>query len=93
MATKAKSLPQEIDKVLIPATLLARLGHFLDSLKQQIRSEAVARAFARKSGPAAGRVTTDDIVRATRSILKSSSAEVAQSLQASETRHDRRKAS
>jgi hypothetical protein len=93
MAAKAKSLPQDIGKVRIPAILLTCVNHFFDSLRQPILGEAVARAFARKSGPAAGRVTVDDIVHAAQNILPSSLAELAESLQSCETRHDRQKAS
>jgi hypothetical protein len=93
MAAKAKPLPQEIGQVRIPALLLTSLNHFLNSLQRPILNEAAARAFDRKSGPAAGRVTLDDIVQAAQKILPSSLAEVAESLQSCETRHARQKAS
>jgi len=93
MAAKAKPLPQDIGQVRIPGILLTCLNHFLSSLHQPILNEAAVRAFARKSGSAAGRVTVDDIVQAAQDILPSSLAELAESLQSSETRHARKKAS
>jgi hypothetical protein len=93
MAAKAKPLPEDIDKVRIPAKLLVSLGDFLNALHQPILREAAANAFARKNGPAAGRVTSDDIVKAAQSILGTSLAGVAKSLKSCEVGHDRRKAS
>jgi hypothetical protein len=93
MAAKAKPLPQDIGKVRIPAILLTLLADFLSSLKQPILNDAAARAFARKSGPTAGRVNVDDIVQAAQSVLPPSLTELAECLQSSEPRHARQKAS
>jgi hypothetical protein len=93
MAAKAKPLPQDIGKVRIPAKLLTKLDYFLNSLHQPIVRAAATRAFARKRGPAAGRVTSADIVKAAQSILPSSVTEFSESLQSQEPRHARKKAS
>jgi hypothetical protein len=93
MAAKANPLPLDIGKVRIPDTVLSRLGYFLNSLHHPIICAATARAFARKSGTAAGRVNSDDIVQAVQSVLSSSLAGLAESLKACETRHDQKKAS
>ncbi len=93
MAAKAKPLPQDIGQVRIPGTILTILDYFLNSLHQPIMNEAAVRAFARKSGPTAGRVTADDIVQAAQKILLSSLTELAESLQSCETPNDRKQAS
>ena len=93
MATKAKPLLRDMGQVLIPGKLLTRLGYFLNSLHNPIVREAAARAFTRKTGPAAGRVTADDIEKAAQSILPSSLTEIAESLKSCETIHAQRKAS
>ena len=93
MAAKAKPLPPDISKVRIPGTLFTRLDYLLNSLHHPIIAEAATFAFARKTGPAAGRVTADDIARAAQNILPSVVAGLAKSLTSRETRHDRRNAS
>lgn len=94
MAAKAKPLPRDIvGKVLVSAKLLARLGCFLNSLHNPIINEAAARALARKSGPAAGRVNSDDILQASQKVLSSSLTELANLLKSCETSHARKKAS
>ncbi len=93
MAAKTKPLPEDLNQVRIPGIVLTLLADFLNSLNQPILKEAATRAFARKSGPAAGRVNADDIVQAAQSILPSSLTELAECLQSNETGHDRRKAS
>ncbi len=91
MAAKAKPLPRDIGKVLVPAKLLATLGCFLNSLHNPIINEAAERALSRKSGPTAGRVTPDDILQASQSVLSSSLTGLADLLCG--TSHARKKAS
>ena len=97
MAAKAKPLPEDIGQVRIPGDLLANLYDFLDSLHkpilrlhQPILKKAVERAFARKSGPAAGRVNADDIVQAAQDFLPSSLGQLAECLKSGEARHGRK---
>lgn len=93
MATKAKTGGADIGQVRIPAKLLRDLSAFSQLVYEQVLRAAIARAFARKSGDAAGRVIAEDMIHATECLIPAAADQFAKIVNSREIRHGSRKAS
>ena len=93
MAKKPRPPVNEIGQVRIPGRFLYTLSDFWRSLDRKIIDKAAAKAFARKSGINAGRITTEDMIQAAQEVLPSSVDELQQQLTPKENLHVSRRAS
>lgn len=93
MPAKVRALPKRLGEVRIPSRVMESFDEFSHLFHEKILHEAVLRAFERKRGPDAGRVTVRDLIRAIRKFGTLAIADLERSLESCENTHGRRQAS